>query len=180
MKTLIIHPEDQSTTFLEIVYRDIPDKTVLTRGSAREVRELIESHDRVMMMGHGSPKGLFAVGKFWGNGPYIIDETTVSLLEKKDQNIYIWCNADRFVNEFGLKGFYTGMFISEVGEAWYCGLPYTTQDMVDESNYGFCEILMEHANESKDEIHEKVKQSYGLIAEENPVAYYNNNRLYKN
>jgi hypothetical protein len=28
-------------------------------------------------------------------------------------------------------------------------------------------------------IHENVKKEYGLIAEENPVAFYNNNRLYK-
>ena len=31
----------------------------------------------------------------------------------------------------------------------------------------------------KDFIHENVKKEYGLIAEQNPVALYNNNRLYK-
>ena len=177
--TLIIHPEDSSTTFLEIVYRDIPNKTVLTHGTVEEVIENIMTHDRVMIMGHGSPQGLFAAGRFRGNGTYIIDESIIPLLKTKDDNIYIWCNADRFVDKHGLKGFYSGMFISEVSEAWYCGLPYTTQDMVDESNYSFCEILSECVNEEKDSIYDRIKERYGLIAEGNPVAYYNNNRLYK-
>ena len=46
-----------------------------------------------------------------------------------------------FVNLYELKGFYTGMFISEVNEAYYCGLPGTTQDIIDESNYGFTNII---------------------------------------
>jgi hypothetical protein len=70
------------------------------------------------------------------------------------------------------------MFISEVGEASWCGLPNTPQDVVDESNFGFCEILSKYINEPTENIHEKVKKEYGLIAENNPVAFYNNKRLY--
>ena len=56
MSTLIIHPDDSSTTFLERVYAPIEDKTVITGGySKREVSQMIQEHDRVMMMGHGSP-----------------------------------------------------------------------------------------------------------------------------
>ncbi len=101
-------------------------------------------------------------------------------LEKKDNNVFIWCNADMFVDRYDLRGFYSGMFISEVGEANYCGLPGMGQDIVDESNYGFCNILSECINETNDVIYEKVKNQYGLIAESNPVALYNNNRLYLN
>jgi hypothetical protein len=185
MKTLIIHPEDDSTFFLDIVYKNIPDKTVVTGGVSKyEVMKLIESHDRVMMMGHGSPGGLFSVGQFTEMGSkyggYIIDQSTVPLLKEKDNSVFIWCNADRFVNTFGLKGFFSGMFISEVGEALYCGLPGTPQEMVDESNYGFCNIIAKYINEDKQMIHEKVTGEYGLIAEENPVALYNNMRLYVN
>jgi hypothetical protein len=185
MKTLIIHPKDDSTFFLDIVYKNIPDKTVVTGGVSKyEVMKLIESHDRVMMMGHGSPGGLFSVGQFTEMGSkyggYIIDQSTVPLLKEKDNSVFIWCNADRFVNTFGLKGFFSGMFISEVGEALYCGLPGTPQEMVDESNYGFCNIIAKYINEDKKMIHEKVTGEYGLIAEENPVALYNNMRLYVN
>jgi hypothetical protein len=72
------------------------------------------------------------------------------------------------------------MFISEVGEAHYCGLPGTKQEVVDESNYGFCNILSNYINESEKTIFDKVKNEYGLIAENNPVALYNHNRLYLN
>lgn len=184
MKTLIVHPKDDSTFFLDIVYKNIPDKTIITGGITKtELKELIKSHDRVMMMGHGSPGGLFSVGQFKGDGSryagYIIDETIVPLLEEKDNSVFIWCNADKFVDHFGLRGFYSGMFISEVGEASYCGLPGTPQEVVDESNYGFCNIIAKYINEDTESIHTKVTNEYGLIAEENPVALYNNNRLYK-
>lgn len=180
MKTLIIHPKDNTTSFLDIVHQPIENKTVITGGITKEeLHELIKSHDRVMMMGHGSPFGLFSIGQFKKCGGYVIDQTVVSLLEKKDNSVFIWCNADRFVNEHELKGFYSGMFISEVSEATYCGLPSTPQEVVDESNYGFVNIISKYINEDTNTIHENVKKEYGLIAEENSVAYYNNLRLYK-
>jgi hypothetical protein len=180
MKTLIIHPKDSTTSFLDIVYEPIENKTVITGGITKEeLHDLIKSHDRIMMMGHGSPFGLFSIGQFKRSGGYIIDHTTVQLLEEKKDSVFIWCNADKFVLEYELKGFYSGMFISEVGEALYCGLPGVPQEMVDESNYGFCEIISKYINENTDGIYENVRKEYGIIAEENPVALYNNLRLYK-
>ena len=181
MKTLIIHPEDNTTTFLEGIYAPIEDKTVIRGGvSKTEVMLEIMKHDRVMMMGHGSPAGLFAIGQFSNcRSAYIIDHDTVPLLKEKKDNVYIWCNADKFVEYFGLLGFYSGMFISEIGEATYCGLPGMTQEIIDESNYGFTNIIAKYINEDRGVIHENVKREYALIAENNPVALYNNNRLYK-
>jgi hypothetical protein len=193
MKTLIIHPEDPSTSFLDIVYAPIENKTVITGGvSKSEVQQLIREHDRVMMMGHGSPGGLFSIHQFTGCGNhYIIDQQMVPLLKEKDDSVFIWCHANKFVETFGLQGFYSGMFISEVSEANWCAkdftvnsneyikLKTTTQEEVNESNYGFCNIIAKYINENKELIHENVKKEYGLIAEENPVALYNNNRLYK-
>lgn len=181
MKTLIIHPADESTTFLDIVYKDIPDKTVIQGGvSKTEIREMIDQYDRVMMMGHGAPSGLFSMGRFdkMTHG-FIIDGTMVEALSKKDNSVFIWCNADKFVNNYNLKGFFSGMFISEVGEASYCGLPGTPQDIVDESNYGFVNIIGKYINEDTNSIYDKVKQEYGVMAENNPVALYNHMRLYK-
>lgn len=181
-KTLVIHPSDKSTTFLDIVYAPIENKTVIQGGITKpELIKLIEEHDRIMMMGHGSPYGLFSVGQFKGEGytGYIIDESIVELLKTKRDNVYIWCNADQFVDRFGLTGFYSGMFISEVGEATYCGLPGTPQEVVDESNYGFVNIVSKYINEETDNLYDSVHKEYGLIAEQNPVAFYNHNRLYK-
>lgn len=181
MKTLIIHPKDSSTTFLEAIYKNIEDKTVITGGLTKDaVRELISNHDRVMMMGHGCPYGLFGVGKFITNGnPYIIDFTMVEELKKKDNSIFIWCNADEFVNRYQLKGLYSGMFISEIGEAFYCGLPGMSRDIIDESNDMFCEIASKYITEDIHSAYEGIRKEYGVIAEENPVALYNYNRLYK-
>ena len=180
MKTLIVHPEDKTTSFLDIVYRPIENKTLITGGVTKsELNKLIKEHDRVMMMGHGSPSGLFSIGKFRNTGGFIIDQSTVPLLLEKDNSVFIWCNADQFVRKHELKGFFSGMFISEVGEAYYCGLPGTPQDVVDESNYGFCNIIAKYINEDTNTIHENVTKEYGVIAEENSVAYYNNLRLYK-
>lgn len=180
MKTLIIHPKDSTTSFLDIVYTPIENKTVITGGVTKEeLHGLIKSHDRVMMMGHGSPMGLFSIGQFNNSLGYIIDHSVVPLLKEKDDNVFIWCNADKFVNYHNLKGFYSGMFISEVGEASYCGLPGTPQEVVDESNYGFCNIISKYIHNDTNVIYENVKNEYGLIADVNPVAYYNNLRLYK-
>jgi hypothetical protein len=181
MKTLIVHPEDSSTSFLDIVYAPIENKTVITGGvSKTELMKLIQEHDRVMMMGHGSPGGLFNTGGFHGTGAYVIDQSMVPYLKQKQNNVYIWCDADRFVETFGLTGFYSGMFISEVWEATGRGqLPGTTQEIINESNYGFVNIISKYIKEETNLIHENVTKEYGLIAENNPVALYNNNRLYK-
>ncbi len=181
ISTLIIHPKDPSTSFLDIVYNPIENKTVVTGGiTKREVNKLIEQHDRVMMMGHGAPVGLFSVGQFQNSNGLIIDSSTVYLLRQKEDSVFIWCNADRFVEKYNLKGYYSGMFISEVGEATYCGIPGTDQELIDESNFGFCNIIAKYINEDKNVIHENVQKEYGLIAENNPVALYNNLRLKKN
>lgn len=189
MKTLVIHPEDHSTDFLKPIYANVTNATIVTGGVTKEdVAEMIKTHDRVMMMGHGSPFGLFSVGKFKSkpyivNGvsygsAYVIDNEMVPLLNEKENNVFIWCNADKFVNKHDLKGFYSGMFISEVGEAIYCGLPGTEQDQVDASNNYFAELLGEVINEPLKDAYFHVLDNYGLLAEDNPVALYNYNRLY--
>ncbi len=182
IRTLIIHPDDKTTKFLTGIYENIPNKTVITGGvNQEELVQLIKEHDRVMMMGHGSPNGLFKAGSFPEvEETFVINKSHVALLNEKEENVFIWCNADMFVNFYELKGFYTGMFISEVDEAYYCGLPGTTQDIVDESNYGFTNIIKKHINENRNVIHENVKKEYAELSESNPVALYNYNRLYTN
>ena len=186
MKTLVIHPKDGSTDFLTPIYMnlksfpDFDDVTIIRGGITKEeLNEQIEQHDRIMMMGHGSPGGLFSVGQFDGNYGFIINHDTVPLLQDKEC-IFIWCNADRFVEANNLKGLYSGMFISEVSEANYCGLPGTPQDIVTESNEYFAKELGSVSEKSLDEIYQHIKYTYGMLAEGNAVAEYNHNRLYLN
>lgn len=179
-KTLVIHPKDRSTTFLNIIYKGMHNKTVITEGVSKDyLREIIPQYDRVMIMGHGCPDGLFSIGKF-GNCGLVIDRSFVDVLKDNPNNVYIWCNADQFINRYQLKGVFSGMFISEVGEAYYCGLPGTDQDDVDESNFGFCKLVKKYRTLPSLVIHRRVKNHYGKLAEENQVAYYNNKRLYFN
>jgi len=178
MTNLVIHPTDRSTDFLKPIYANITDATILHSGvNKAQIAKLISEHDRIIMLGHGSIHGLFSIGQFDGENGYVIDSTMVPLLYEKEC-ISIWCNADQFMNKHELNGFYSGMFISEVGEATYCGLPGTEQETVTASNDYFAELLGEVINEPLSVIYEHVMNNYELLTEDNPVANYNHNRLY--
>jgi hypothetical protein len=140
MSTLIIHPSDTSNRFSETdLCVPIPNKTIITGGVTKtELRELIKNHDRIIMLGHGSPWGLMSVGQFCYNGNYIVDLTMVDLLSRKKDNIYIWCHAYKFVQDNQLMGFFSDMFISEISEANYYGFWDLEQHTIDESNNGVC------------------------------------------
>jgi len=163
MKTLIIHPKDRSTDFLSVFYKNIPNKVVISGGISKG--------------GHGTPNGLLSVGRFKDSWGFIVDHSFVDVLSEKTENIFIWCNADKFVRKHNLKGFFSGMFISEVGESEYCGVP-STQDIVTESNDTFSNILSKYINDNVSVIHKKVTKEYGKFSETNPIGFYNNNRLY--
>ena len=179
MTTLIIHPKDNSTQFLENVYHDIPDKTVVTGGVSKEfLLKEIKNHQRIMMMGHGTPNGLLSVGQFPGALGYIIDDTFAPLLAEKANSVFIWCNADQFVIKNGLGGFYTGMFISEVAEAYLMGFRDTTQREVDESNGSFVETVGTFADRGPRLMHAAARHKYGRLASHNRVAKHNYERLY--
>jgi hypothetical protein len=186
MKTLVIHPQDTSTDFLKPIYAGLDDVTLVTGGWSRDqIIEAIQTHDQVMMMGHGGPSGLFSVGQFSIENPYsshVIGASMVEALSQKDNNIFIWCNADQFVTKHGLKGFYSGMFVSEVGEAFYCGVKTFDQASVDESNDTFARQLGEclGATRAPDQIFDQIRGQYGLLAETNAIAKYNHQRLYLN
>jgi hypothetical protein len=175
IKTLVIHPDDRSTDFLKPIYQHLDDATILTGGKTKdEVRELIEQHDQVIMLGHGSLSGLFSCGNF-GSSAMIIDYSMVAALGNKKNNIYIWCNADQFVNMYYLKGFYTGMFISEYGEAVYCKVP-TFIDEVEQSNTLFANIVGQSILMEAKNIQANTKLLYHIPHSE--VNKYNNERLY--
>jgi hypothetical protein len=186
MKTLVIHPKDPSTDFLKPIYEGLDEVTLVTGGwNQPQIKEAIQTHDQVILMGHGSPGGLFSVGKFPMGQPYssfVINSDLVEVLAQKDNTVFIWCHADQFVRHNRLKGFYSGMFVSEVGEAFYCDLPSkaVNQEVVDESNHTFSQLLGNILSGTRDPkvIHEQIKATYGMIAEVNPVAQYNFERLF--
>lgn len=174
-KTLIIHPKDSSTTFLREIYEDIPYKTVISGGLTKlEILAEIDKHDKIMMMGHGSPFGLFGVNF---NADYAIDKLAAPLLKGKE-NYFIWCYANEFVNRHELNGFSTGMFISEKEEATYCNVDASTQD-VGHSNLVFSELMRKNILKEQTELFKNVTNAYDEFAKKtkNKVAEYNNKRL---
>jgi hypothetical protein len=166
MKTLVIHPDDRSTDCLKDIYKG-KDWTIITDHnicrSRGEISKQIKKHDRIIMMGHGYPQGLFFT---------CINPTMVYLLREKEC-VCIWCNADKFVRKYGLKGFYTGMFISEVDEARIFGIKIDQAD-VSYSNYYFSNLMNSFID--SENILNEIKSSY--TDDENPVIKFNNDRLY--
>lgn len=166
MKTLVIHPDDRSTDFLTQIY-DGKGYTVLTDrhiGLEQFIDEM-NKHDRVMMLGHGYPYGLLGYTEIFMN-PKFID-----VLRTKEC-VCIWCNADMYVEKIGLKGFYSGMFISEVGEARYFGITIG-QEQVTYSNELFGQLMREMVESPN--VLQEIKKSY---VGECPVIKFNNDRLY--
>jgi len=179
MKNLIVHPEDSTTIFLSQIYAPLSNKTVIKGGiSKSELRKLIESHDRVLMLGHGSPWGLLNTGQFPYADSYIVDYSMVSPLKDKTNSLFIWCHADQFVKRHGLFGLYSAMFISEVGEGLYFGFDDVDWNMIVQSNDSFASIVSKYLNEPMEILYQKLLIEYGRTASANPIARFNLDRLY--
>jgi len=169
MKTLVIHPDDRSTDFLKEIYLG-RGYDVITRWDMTYpvLKAMVETHDRIMMMGHGSPSGLIGYGHIFMNPEF------VKVLQTKD-TVCIWCNADKYVEPNNIKGFYTGMFISEVGEARYFGIN-VSQDVIDHSNELFAQEMRRCVDLGNPKlICEEIKSVY---VGDNEVFNFNNDRLY--
>lgn len=123
MKTLVIHPIDPTTDFLCDSYRGM-DFTIFRKVPGRRaLRESIREHQRIVMLGHGTQKGLLA------NERLVIDSKWVSELRGK-LCIGIWCYAKVFFNKYDLHGFATGMVVSDFQEA----IDYSVKASLDEIN----------------------------------------------
>ena len=77
-KTLVIHPQDATTDFLKLIYQDKKDWTIINNCeiSKEELKKAISKHDRIIMMGHGCPSGLFNPKKY----TMLIDYSFIPLL----------------------------------------------------------------------------------------------------
>ena len=173
MKTLVIHPKDSSTDFLSVIYADKKDWTIINDldVSSKILKEQIKSHDRIVMLGHGTEQGLIAMKNRY-DFRYIISSSWVFLLREKEC-VCIWCNADVFVKKYELKGFYTGMIISESDEAnLYC-IPSKYED-IQQSNTLFADSVSKSID-STDMLTEMVSSYNG---EGNPIIAFNKDNLY--
>lgn len=106
-----------------------------------------------------------------GFNNFVIDSTCVYLLRDKNC-VCIWCNADEFVKKYGLKGFYTGMIISEYEEAIMCCVP-TNSHWIAESNTDFALAIKKSIDDEN--MLEKAKMLY---EGNSSVVEFNRDNLY--
>lgn len=168
MKTLVIHPIDKTTEFLLEVYKEKGYTVITENVSCSFFKKQIKTHDRIICLGHGTESGLIGFNKF------IINSSLVYLLRDK-YCFYIWCNADKFVKKYNLKGFYTGMIISEYDEAEFYNINPITHSVTD-SNFWLAKALsvIIDVNNKVD----MIKDMYQ--SERNEVIKFNRNNFYEN
>ena len=179
MKTLVIHPSDRTTDFLKIIYED-KDYDVLTdfrnystKKGKQELINIMKDYDRIIMMGHGTPYGLINVydGAFIG---YVIDNDFTDILKEKE-TISIWCNSNKFFAPRKIKGFHTGMIISEVSEA-RCVLgktPLNAKQTLDNMEK-FSTIVRDCIEKTPKEMQEYILERYNF---DDDVTRYNRKNI---
>ena len=130
-------------------------------------------------MGHGNGSGLMSVGLF-PEDEYnsIIDYSLVTDLREKENSIYIWCDTDFFLWLHNLNGLCCGMFLSEIQECHRYGFNNLDKSLITESNKIFASIMSRHIHEPNDELYRNLVSEYGLLAQRNPIAKFNHERLY--
>ena len=180
--TLVIHCADNSTDMLSQIYEG-KGWDVLTDGSIAEseLHELIKNHERIVMLGHGSPSGLINVQYNKGGRFTVIDSRYVEDL--KDKNMFvIWCRADEFFKKHNIgKGcFITGNIPSEVWEckAAGCG-DITAELMLENITYWskLCADVVEVAlNGNPQQAVDYVRALYLEKYGDHPVTHYNAER----
>ena len=171
MRTLFIHPTDQSTTFGELVYnpyRGMDDVTILTGRniSSRVIKEALMNNDRIVFIGHGTEYGLLDMV---GNARYVITSRQLQFFRDKEV-ICFWCNANIFADRYNLNAFSTGMFVSELSEARYYQLP-EDQELIDASNTLFCNILSRCIFDNVNVIRENIEREY--VDRNNQIICFN-------
>lgn len=169
MKTLVIHPFDVTTGFLSVIYEGKKDWTVIdTNVSSKFLKIQIKNHNRIVMLGHGSEDGLFGFNRTMINSKFVY-------LLKEKQCVCIWCNADVFVEKYNLKGFYTGMIVSDYEEAiLHCiNLHEDIIKKIYNSNVLFADAVKRSIDE------ENMLDSMKLLYDDdNPIIGFNKENLY--
>ena len=136
---LVIHPKDKTTAMLSALYDGLEAQVVTDYRTTKEMGRLlhhVSTQDRIMLLGHGSDKGLFfreddSKEEF---DKVIVGHPHTYHLRKHGGNIVaVWCNADQFARAEGLHGLFSGMIVSELNEALLYQVE-TAQEELDREN----------------------------------------------
>ena len=120
---------------LALIYEDMKDITFFDSWKQREdILKVIAAAPReepVLLLGHGCPNGLFDMR----NG-LVIRDSDADILRDRPNLVGIWCYASSYAHKHGLKGFFSGMFISEEPEAWVNDVNAEAEE-IDEKAWDF-------------------------------------------
>ena len=174
---LVIHPEDRTTDVLKILYEEL-DAQVIVDDCSRPVIDHLLKHastrERVMLLGHGSDKGLFFRRDDTKNefDKVIVEHRNNFMLRRHDGNIIgIWCHANLFAQAEGLHGLFSGMMISEESEAEEYGIAATHEEILASNKVMFGKLrrlLDEHVP-----LHEIPARMRALDNEHTPLSEFN-------
>lgn len=82
----------------------------------------------ILLLGHGCPSGLLDMR--YG---IVIGDCDAELLKDRPNLIGIWCYASSYAFKHGLKGFFSGMFISELPETIVNGVDASEEEIDDDA-----------------------------------------------
>lgn len=118
-------------------------------------------------MGHGTEYGLSGTSSFVTVGSEFVD------LMRDVRCIYIWCNANLFVEKYSLPSpLYTGMIISDINEAYLYGINCSIEDL-NISNLRFARAIRHGMMRPDPDV---VKTEYWMAG--NPIIEFNINNIY--
>ena len=129
---IVVHPYDPSTRMLSEIYKGIENVTLFDSWKQRdEILKAIAAAPRdepILLLGHGCPDGLLDMR--YG---IVIGNADAELLKDRPNLVGIWCYASSYACKHGLKGFFSGMFISEPPEAFVNGVDASAKEIEDDA-----------------------------------------------
>ena len=174
---LVIHPQDRTTAVLQVLYKGLGEQVVTGDCSNRKIEHLLHhtSHnDRIMLLGHGSDKGLFYRKDDTKNDfdRVIVGHPHAFFLRKHGSNLIgIWCHANMFAQAEGLHGLFSGMMISEKREADEYGVTATQEEILASNQLMLLKLRqLLDGNVSFQEIPEMMK---AIDDERTPLSAFN-------
>lgn len=179
---LVIHPKDKTTAMLSALYDGQVAQVVTGYRSTKEIAHLlhhISTQERIMLLGHGSDKGLFfrkddSKDEF---DKVIVGHSHAYHLRKHGGNIVaVWCNADQFARAEGLHGLFTGMIVSELNEAQLYQIE-TTQEELDREKVKLANRLRVLLDE-RIPLSEIPKRMLAMDDFHSPLTTFNYNNFY--
>lgn len=113
---IVIHIDNGTpdATSLSRIYDGLDGNIVYYNRSKSNIKRLlrISGNEPVMLLGHGSPRGLLNRNQ----DGFSVGNDVIDYLRNREV-IGIFCYASEFADRYGLHGFFTSMFISNMGEA---------------------------------------------------------------